>query len=60
MSGTREAAPTIESEVAKEAIEALIALGYASKDAMKAVNQVMQEEINDVEQVLKLALKQMF
>lgn len=58
--GTRESAPVMENEVAKEATEALIALGYTAKDAMKAVHQVMNDEITDVEQVLKLALKQMF
>jgi len=55
----RETAQAMENEVAKEAVEALTALGYTAKDAMKAVREVMQEDMTDVEQVLKLALKQM-
>lgn len=45
--------------VLKEAAEALVALGYASSDALKAVKQVEGAEQMDVEEVLKQALKKM-
>ena len=40
-----------------EAVEALVALGYASAQAMKAVQQVENAEEKDSEQILKEALK---
>ncbi len=64
-------AKTVESPVAdnsakgdikrirNEAIQALVALGYSSTDAMKAVRQVEISEGMDVETVLKQSLKQM-
>ena len=64
-------AKTVESPVAdnsakgdikrirNEAIQALVALGYSSTDAMKAVRQVEISEGLDVETVLKQSLKQM-
>lgn len=45
---------------AKEAIEALVALGYASSDAVRAVNAVANAAELDVESILKAALKNMF
>lgn len=45
---------------AKEAIEALVALGYASSDAVRAVNDVANAAELDVESILKAALKNMF
>ena len=46
-----------------EAVAALVALGYNSGDAMKAVRKVLtanKEVTNDTEVLLKLALKEMF
>ena len=42
-----------------EAVEALVALGYASAQAMKAVQQVENAEEKDSEQILKEALKKL-
>lgn len=42
-----------------EAVEALVALGYASAQAMKAVQQVKNAEEKDSEQILKEALKKL-
>lgn len=42
-----------------EAVEALVALGYASAQAMKAVQQVENDEEKDSEQILKEALKKL-
>ena len=42
-----------------EAVEALVALGYASTQAMKAVQQVENAEEKDSEQILKEALKKL-
>ena len=42
-----------------EAVEALVALGYASAQAMKAVQQVENSEEKDSEQILKEALKKL-
>ena len=41
----------------KEAVEALVALGYSSTDAMRAVRQVKDTDPTDVEAILKAALK---
>ena len=41
----------------KEAIEALVALGYSNTDAMRAVRQVDGIPSDDVEGILKAALK---
>lgn len=43
--------------VKQEAIEALVALGYSSSDAVKAVNPVVITEETDTETVLKQALR---
>lgn len=40
-----------------EAVQALVALGYGSMEALKAVKQIPPEEGADVESVLKKALK---
>ena len=42
-----------------EAVEALVALGYASAQALKAVQQVENAEEKDSEQILKEALKKL-
>jgi len=47
----------IETGIKKEAIEALVALGYTSSDAYKAVNTVSIKENYTVEDILKDALK---
>jgi len=47
------------NEIQAEAVQALVALGYGSTDAMKAVKKVPLEEGITVEEVLKLALKNM-
>lgn len=44
-------------DIRNEAIQALVALGYASSDAMKAVRQVTIDEDTAVEDVLKQSLK---
>ncbi|MFI3211840.1 MAG: Holliday junction branch migration protein RuvA [Eubacteriales bacterium] len=46
--------------ITNEAIEALVALGYSSSDALKAVKKVNISEGMNVEGLLKLALKNMF
>lgn len=45
------------SSIQSEAVQALVALGYGSTEALKAVKQVPVEEDSDVESVLKKALK---
>lgn len=42
-----------------EAIEALVALGYSSSEALKAINGIEIDEDTDVEDILKAALKNM-
>ena len=49
-----------QSHAQNEAVEALVALGYAGQDALQAVKGVMITEDMDVETILKLALKNMF
>lgn len=43
----------------KEALQALVALGYSSSEALKALSGLTITEESDVEDVLKAALKQM-
>lgn len=43
----------------QEAVEALVALGYSSTDAMRAVRKVTDVAPDDVEGLLKAALKQL-
>jgi len=47
------------NEMQAEAIEALVALGYGSSEAMKAVKKVEITDAITVEDILKLALKNM-
>lgn len=47
------------NEVQSEAVQALVALGYGSTEALKAVKQVEIMEDTEVEDVLKQALKYM-
>lgn len=47
------------NEVQSEAVQALVALGYGSTEALKAVKQVELDENMEVEDVLKQALKHM-
>ena len=56
---TPEAAAAAGSQVVQEAVEALVALGYGSTEALKAVRSVQPAEDMDVETVLKEALKRM-
>ena len=55
---------TGEASLARdEAVAALVALGYNSTDAMKAVRKVLkinEDAASDTEKLLKLALKEMF
>lgn len=48
------------SDMRKEAVEALTALGYSGSDALKAVKKVEITQDMDVETLLKAALKNMF
>jgi Holliday junction DNA helicase RuvA len=41
----------------QEAVEALVALGYSSTDALRAVRKVTDVDPGDVEAILKAALK---
>lgn len=43
----------------KEAVQALVALGYSSSDALRAVKQVEGAEQMNVEEILKQSLKKM-
>lgn len=56
--GTNGAA--LDNIMKKEAIEALVALGYSASDATAAVKKVEINEKTTVESILKLALKYMF
>lgn len=49
-----------DSHIRNEAVEALTALGYSASEALRAVKAVPCEEGMDVEDILKLALKNMF
>lgn len=49
-----------DSAVKREAVAALVALGYSSQDAHKAVNSVEIIEDMDSEEILKNALKALF
>ena len=52
-------APSISSAVKNDAVMALNALGYSSTESLKAVSKVEITDDMDVEEVLKLALKNM-
>lgn len=49
-----------ENQMRREAIEALVALGYSASDATAAVKKVAAEEDATPESILKHALKHMF
>lgn len=51
---------TGEGNARKEAVEALVALGYSPADALKAVKKAAPPADADVEDILKQALKNMF
>lgn len=51
--------PSSNSQVKNDAVMALNALGYSSSESLKAVSKVEITSDMDVEDVLKLALKQM-
>lgn len=48
-----------QGEIQSEAVQALVALGYGSTEALRAVKQVEMQADTDVETVLKQALKYM-
>lgn len=50
----------IDSEKKKEAIEALVALGYGQAESLKAVNAIENVEALDSGAILKAALKKLF
>ena len=50
----------VSEDNCKEAVEALVALGYSGTDALKAVKAVENAAEMDVETVLKAALKNLF
>lgn len=52
-------AGNINSSVKKDAMDALIALGYSSSTAMSAVNAVLKDkpDIDDVSEIIKFSLK---
>lgn len=52
-------APNQLTGIKNDAVQALVALGYSSSDALKTVNAVEITEDSDVEDVLKAALKNM-
>lgn len=52
-------APNQLTGIKNDAVQALVALGYSSSDALKTVNTVEITEDSDVEDVLKAALKNM-
>ena len=50
----------VNDDTSKEAVEALVALGYSSSEALKAVKSVENASELDIEAVLKAALKKMY
>ena len=50
----------IDSEKKKEAVEALVALGYGQAESLKAVNAIEDVEAMDSGAILKAALKKLF
>lgn len=56
----QQAAPVSNAKgVKNEAVEALVALGYSSSEALKALNGIEVTDETDVEDLLKAALKNM-
>ena len=58
-SGTPARGDDGHNEVQSEAIQALVALGYGSTEALKAVRKVEMDGLMGTEDVLKMALKYM-
>ena len=54
-----DASGTADNLMKREAIEALVALGYSNADALKSVNRANASEDMDTEAILKAALKNM-
>ena len=59
-SGGAEVGAGTDNVMKREAIEALVALGYSASDATNAVKKVEVDETSTVEGILKSALKFMF
>lgn len=55
----QEAAVSVGSDMVQDAVEALVALGYGSTEALRAVRAVKADTVADSEQLLKEALKHM-
>lgn len=55
----QEAAVLAGSDMVQDAVEALVALGYGSTEALRAVRAVKADTVADSEQLLKEALKHM-
>ena len=55
-----EELPEAKASSVREAREALVALGYSSSDALRAVSKVEDADQMDTESLLKAALKHMF
>ena len=55
--GTGAVAAPLAGEASREAVEALVALGYSNLEASKAVKSVQTTEDMDAEAVLKASLK---
>mgnify|MGYP001141001573 FL=1 len=55
----KEAGNTVVKGAKQEAVQALVALGYSSSEALKAVSGVEISDETDTEEILKAALKQM-
>ena len=53
----KEASPSVSGEAAREAVDALVALGYTNLEAVKAVRSVEMTKDMDAEAVLKASLK---
>lgn len=58
--GRTAGSSSLDNAMKKEAIEALVALGYSASDATSAVKKVEIDEDTTVESILKRALKYMF
>lgn len=56
---SQEVAAASGNQMVQDAVEALMALGYGSTEALKAVRAVEMTEEMDVEEILKKALKKM-
>lgn len=60
MMGASAGSLHIDSEKKKEAVEALVALGYGQAESLKAVNAIENVEAMDSGAILKAALKKLF